>query len=387
MPTSTSSGRVVLLASVLKPLNDTRMLGKFARTLLTRPNVVVHMAGRRSPIPRNAPHNLQTHELLAGSRLSWQRVWAQWRYWKLLRQLRPNLVFVHAPELLPLTLLWQKMTPGGLFIYDVRENYALNIQTQAVYPSWVRNTLAGLVRRVETWAAKQAAAVVLAERSYADELPFGKLERTVILENKYQPDLHETPEFAPQTLPHPGQELRLLYSGTISELNGVFEAIQLTRLLQGIWPQTRLTIIGFCQQPELLRRLRDAIAASDDRVVLIGGDALVPHEHVVDAIRQSHIGLLPYRPHASTWRCRPTKLFEYLAHGLPVLIPPNPLWQELLTQHGAGVVLDFDQLTAATVAAASNAIAGHQFYLSGIPMEVFWDTEAQKLNQVVDSIW
>ncbi|WP_133272986.1 hypothetical protein [Hymenobacter radiodurans] len=98
MPTSTSSGRVVLLASVLKPLNDTRMLGKFARTLLARPGVVVHVAGRRATPPKKAPHNLHTHELLDGSRLSWQRLLAQWRYWQLLRRLRPNLVFVHAPN-------------------------------------------------------------------------------------------------------------------------------------------------------------------------------------------------------------------------------------------------------------------------------------------------
>ncbi|QNP51833.1 hypothetical protein H9L05_18090 [Hymenobacter qilianensis] len=141
--------------------------------------------------------------MLAGSRLSWQRLGAQWRYWQLLRRLHPDLVFVHAPELLPLTLLWQKTTSGGHFIYDVRENYALNIQTQAVYPAWIRNTLAGLVRRVETWAARQAAAVVLAERSYADELPFGKSERTFILENKYQPDQHERAEFAPRPYPSP----------------------------------------------------------------------------------------------------------------------------------------------------------------------------------------
>ncbi|SMC00013.1 hypothetical protein SAMN00120144_3757 [Hymenobacter roseosalivarius DSM 11622] len=386
MPASSSVGRVVVLASVLKPLNDTRMLGKFARTLAAYPDTTVHVAGRRAPAPQNAPHNLKTHELLAGSRLSWQRLLAQWRYWQLLRRLRTTLVFVHAPELLPLTLLWQKMTPGGLFIYDVRENYALNIQTQSVYPSWIRNTLAGLVRRVETWAAQQAAAVVLAERSYADELPFGQSERTVILENKYQPAYGETPQFAPQPLPQPGQELRLLYSGTISELNGVFEAIELTRQLRVIWPRTKLTIIGFCQQSALLQRLQEAIADSQG-IQLIGGNTLVPHEQIVDAIRQSHMGLLPYRPHPSTWRCRPTKLFEYLAHGLPVLIPPNPLWEALVSQHEAGAVLDFKQLTVATVAATVRSFAGHRFYPNGIPTEAFWDTEAQKLRQMVDSIW
>ncbi|MFC7668746.1 hypothetical protein ACFQT0_16250 [Hymenobacter humi] len=43
---SGSSRFVVLLASVLKPVDDTRMRGKFAETLLGRPQTQVHVAGR-----------------------------------------------------------------------------------------------------------------------------------------------------------------------------------------------------------------------------------------------------------------------------------------------------------------------------------------------------
>jgi glycosyltransferase involved in cell wall biosynthesis len=287
---------------------------------------------------------------------------------------------------LPLTWLWQKTTSGGQFIYDVRENYALNIQTQAVYPAWLRNGLAGLVRRVESWAARQAARVFLAERSYAEELPFAQPEHTVILENKYQPADAEAAEFAPQRLPQPNQELRLLYSGTISELNGVFEALELARHMRAVWPRTHLTIIGFCQQPEQLRRLQEAVAAASDYVKLIGGDTLVPHSAIVAEIKRSHVGLLPYRLHPSTWRCRPTKLFEYLAHGLPVLLPPNPLWVELADNYGAGLALDFQHLTPASVAAVADAVRGHSFYPHGIPAEAFWASEGQKLSQAVNSI-
>ncbi|MGY2134805.1 glycosyltransferase [Hymenobacter sp. HD11105] len=386
MSISSSAGRVVLLASVLKPLNDTRMLGKFARTLAALPESEVHVAGRRASAPKNTPHNLHTHELLAGSRLSGQRLLAQWRYWQLLHRLRPNLVIVHAPELLPLTMLWQKTTPGGQFIYDVRENYALNIRTQAVYPAWLRNGLAGLVRRVETWAGRQAAHIILAEHSYAEELPFAQLDHTVILENKYQPADAEATKFAPQPLPQPDQELRLLYSGTISALNGVFEALELARHIRAVWPRTHLTIIGFCQQPEQLRRLQEAVAAVGDYVTLTGGDTLVPHSAIVAEIKRSHIGLLPYRPHPSTWRCRPTKLFEYLAHGLPVLLPPNLLWTELADKYGAGLALDFQHLTPSSVAAVADALRGHAFYPNGIPAEAFWASEGQKLSQIVNSI-
>ncbi|QKG52142.1 hypothetical protein [Hymenobacter sp. BRD67] len=40
------------------------------------------------------------------------------------------MVIVHAPELLPLTLLWQALRRGRQFAYDIRENYALNVGTQ-----------------------------------------------------------------------------------------------------------------------------------------------------------------------------------------------------------------------------------------------------------------
>ena len=100
------------------------------------------------------------------------------------------MVIVHAPELLPLTLLWQALGRGRKFLYDIRENYALNVSTQRVYQGLTRRGLAAGLRWVEARAARRAAGVILAEASYAAELPFlSELPagRVVVLENKYQP--------------------------------------------------------------------------------------------------------------------------------------------------------------------------------------------------------
>ncbi|UOQ51541.1 glycosyltransferase [Hymenobacter cellulosivorans] len=377
-----------LLASVLKPLDDTRMYGKFGRTLVERAGEqhTVHIAGRWAPAPADTPVGIRFHSLLRGSRLSWQRLGAQWRYWRLLHQVQPDVVLVHAPELLPLTLLWHRLGSGRKFLYDVRENYALNIRTQQVYPPWLRGLLAGLVRGLETMVARRAAGIILAERSYAEELPFAKPRRTVVLENKFASE-PETPAAAPTRLmlmPRPGETLRLLYSGTISELNGVFEAVEFTLRLRQHWPQAHLTIIGFCQRPEQLQRLRTVIAANPGAVTLIGGDALVPHARIVAAIAQSHLGLLPYRPHPSTWRCVPTKLFEYLASGLPVLIPDNPYWTGIVARHQAGAVVSFDETFAVPAVVAQLTAA--PFYPYGVPAEAFWQSETTKLWALLDSI-
>ncbi|WP_426491929.1 glycosyltransferase [Hymenobacter sp. 102] len=373
----------ILLASILKPLDDTRMLGKFGRTLAGRVGTDVHVAGRHAPVPPHLPGNVHTHALLQGNRLSRARLAAQARYWQLLRRLQPQVVFVHAPELLPLTVLWQALGPGRQFIYDVRENYVLNIRTQAVYPAWARGLLAGLVRRLETLAAARAAGVILAEQSYADELPFAA--RPIVIENKYQP--YDTqPPAARHRLPGVSEPLELLYSGTISELNGVWEAIRFVQWLRPAWPGARLTIIGACQQPGLLGRLEQAVAASAGAVRLVGGPALVPHAEVVAAIRSSHLGLLPYRPHPSTARCVPTKLFEYLASGLPAVVPPNPLWTAPVHAAGAGLAFDFQAATYPPVDSFVAQLQAAAFYPTGPDRTALWSTEAGKLHRLMDSI-
>ncbi|MGI4744388.1 MAG: hypothetical protein ACRYG7_55260 [Janthinobacterium lividum] len=382
---------VLLLASVLKPLDDTRMYGKFARTiagLLPAPGRV-WVAGRQAPTP-TAPLRVEFASLLQGTRLSLGRLLAQARYWRLLRQVRPSLVLVHAPELLPLTLLWQQLGPGRQFIYDVQENYALNIRSQGVYPAVVRGLLARGLRWVEAQAARRAAAVVLAEASYASELPF--LEqlpagRVLVLENKYQPQPGEALPLAAHPFPAPTEPLRLLFSGTISALNGVHEAIELARQLRLAWlGGVGLTIIGFCQQPALVADLQRLASEEADWLTLIGGAALVPHARLVAEIGRNHLGLLPYRPHSSTERCRPTKLFEYLAHGLPVLVPPNPLWAGLVQAHQAGLVVDFAQ-PAAAAAQVAGALRSSIFYPAGPPTDdVLWAGEGKKLRHLLESI-
>jgi glycosyltransferase involved in cell wall biosynthesis len=386
---------LILLASVLKPVDDTRMLGKFARTL-TEAGAQVAVAGQASTAPPLAVKNISQHVIFRGSRLSVGRLAAQGRYWRLLGQLRPALVVVHAPELLPLTLLWQALGSGRQFIYDIRENYALNVSTQGVYRGAVRRLLAAGLRWVEGLAARRAAALTLAEESYAAELPFVQAlptSRVVVLENKYQPAPGEVLPNAPRPLPASHEPLRLLYSGTISELNGLRAAVGLAQALHAARPGgAQLTVIGFCQRPELLAQLA-RWQQEGLPLRLVGGATAVPHAAIVAEIGRSHLGLALYEPHPSTWRCRPTKLFEYLAHGLPVLIPPNPLWEALLQQHDAGLRCDPSQPLAPATAASLLADLtlrasdpSHGFYRWGVPGDVLWASEGKKLRLLLETL-
>ncbi len=399
MPADSPPSQRFLLASVLKPVDDTRMRGKFAQALLAWPQVEVHIAGRASgdagpSLTGRAGTRVTQHPIFWSTRLSWGRLAAQGRYWQLLRRVRPRVVVVHAPELLPLTLLWQALGRGRKFTYDIRENYALNVTSQHVYRGWRKRALAAGLRWVEGWATRRAAAVLLAEASYADELPYlAGLPpgRVAVLENKYQPAPAEALPTATRPLPGPAEPVRLLYSGTISELNGVYEALALAEALHQAWPGgAALRIVGFCQRPALLAALQETLqqlaTTRPGLVTLIGGAELVPHARIVAEMQWAHFGLLPYRPHPSTWRCRPTKLFEYLAHGLPVLVPNNPLWLSLVQAHDAGLTVDFAQPARAAAAIAA-ALPTARFYPTGVPGgPVLWAGEGKKLRHLLETL-
>lgn len=368
----------ILLVSLLKPIDDTRMYGKLGRTLSSLPGAEIHVCGYKTPPPAGPP-GFFFHPLFRFRRLSPARLLAPARYLRLLFRLRPSLVLVCTHELLLPSVLY-KLVTGSRLIYDVQENYALNIRTQPVYPPVVRPLLAGLVRLTERSSAPFVDHFLLAERSYARELPFLGRGYTVV-ENKLAsaPEGKKKRDVRVQVGPGP---VRLLYSGTISRLNGVFEVVRLCRQLREVHPGVELRIIGYCPQPDVLTELRQAIAGKP-YITLTGGDWLVPHPDILAAIGQSDIGLLPYRPHPSTFSCVPTKLFEYMGHALPLLLQQNPAWEPLVNRHQAGLFLDFvNPDPVALFGKIEKAI----FYPAGSPAEVFWESEAPKVLRVVKEV-
>jgi glycogen(starch) synthase len=367
----------ILLASVLKPINDARMFHKLGISFSKLPGTEVHIAGFTAPL-RPAPANIFFHPLFSFTRLGWARLLAPFRFLSLLLRVKPTIIVAGTFELLLPSLAYRLFHPCRV-VYDIRENYYLNLRSQGVYPPLVRDILAASVRALEHLSAPFIAAFFLAERSYLQELPFLG-GRSLILENKFKP-YGAAPgpgPVSPVTL-GPGP-IRLLYSGTISELYGVFEAIDLCYRLNQVKPVFSLTIVGHCPQPDILHRVQTAIR-DKPYIRLEGGDHLVPHHRIIAAMRESHLGLLPYHPHPSLSRCRPTKLFEYLAAALPVLVQHNPYWQPLILEKEAGILLDFHAYQPADLV---EQILTGTFYARKNLGDLYWDSEEQKLRHWIN---
>jgi hypothetical protein len=339
----------LVIASVLKPVNDTRMYEKFGITLDEQKVYRVHIAGYCS-IDYVCHANINVYPLYCFKRLSFARLASSLKFYKLLLQLKPEVIIVNSHELLLVSSLYRILFSSRL-LYDVRENYYYNLVYTPTYPPLLKHLLGLYVRSVEYITRPFITHYLLAEQTYRRELGFVK-DKNTVLENRYQhsSDVLIVPKRS---------AYHLLYTGTISETYGIFSAISLVSLLHAVDSRYHLTIIGYAARENERIRVRE-IVETLSYITVIGLDTLVPHTQILDAIRLADVALLPYLYNKSTWNCMPTKLYEYLFNRIPVIIPSNSLWESLVSQFDAGISVNFERPDIPTI----HSLLSHSFFYS-----------------------
>lgn len=356
----------VVLASVLKPVDDTRMLEKIGGTLASA-GFEVFIIGYPSSGQTQVP-GISMVSLSRFKRISLKRLLIPWFIFKKINALKPHIIIINTPELLFVSLL-NKVFFGRKIVYDILENYYRNIRFTQAYPAVFRLVLAGMVRFTEVITAPFVDKFLLAEKGYAGELRFAR--QPVILENKLPKSV------AGKYEPARSARFNLLFTGTLAPTTGIFEAIQLSKELHALNPNYTLTIIGFAALPDVYAKLKREIIDAPF-IKLMGGNTLVPHEDILRAISKAGTGIIIYPPNPSTESSIPTKLYEYLALKLPVIIAHTEASTNLVKQYRAGIVLQ-PGWNAATV----HEQLTHSSFAFDCGEEIFWEHDAAKLTQVL----
>jgi glycosyltransferase involved in cell wall biosynthesis len=364
--------RRIVLASILKPANDPRMFEKMGQTLAR--DYEVHIIGYACP-PAADDHQITFHSIGPFPRISWLRFFSPWQVMVKVLNLRPSLLIICTHELLFSALILKLLT-GCRVIYDVQENYALNIYYGSTVPPILKAFLASYVRLKEWLLSSLPDHFLLAEKSYAEETRFiGK--QCTVLENK----LKRVNEEGTVRLNSADGNIHLLFSGTLAESTGVFVAIDLASALHQIDRRIRLRVCGYAAQPKIRERLRSA-ASNKSFIKLQGIESLVPHDQIIREIQSADFGVVSYPLNVSTRDAIPTKLFEYLGYKLPMLLIDHRPWIAYCEAYPAAVVFKPQAYDAQTIL--------HQMYQThffiSTPGEVFWDDQEEKLRLAVGNV-
>ena len=364
--------RRIVLASVLKPVNDPRMFEKMGQSLSR--HYEVHIVGAGSTAV-DKHENIFFHPLGSFSRLSINRIFAPWQTLKKILQIRPALLIIGTHELLWMVLI-VKIFLRCPVVYDVRENYFRNILYTNAFPAILRVFIALYVRIKEWVTLPLIKYFFLAEADYEKELTFLN-RRTIILENKVKKISLPTILKWSDT----DHNIHLLFSGTLAPTTGVFIAIDLATKLHTHEPRIRLHIIGFSAMTSVHQEIANVIR---DKPFILFRESHepVPHLEILKAIQQADFGIIAYPPNPSTENAIPTKLFEYLGYSLPMLLIDHRRWVDRCKPYDAAIAFQPDAIDVDKILQAMTQLT---FY-SNAPHDVFWESEEEKLLNTVGQL-
>lgn len=240
-----------------------------------------------------------------------------WRVWRSARALRPDLCHFHEPELVPVALLLK--LGGARIVYDVHEDHLSTVSYSARRSGGRR---AGFLA-LEAIARRTCDAFVAATPAIGSRFP---AERTI--------DLLNYPlagEFAPS--PNHDGVAEVVYVGSITRPRGLFEMVEAIRSARN--PEARLVLVGDFED-ERLRREAESLAGWE-RVAYRGR---LGRTALGDQLARSRIGLVILHPERNYVESFPTKLFEYMAAGLPSIVSDFPFFRELVEPVGCAVFVD-----------------------------------------------
>ena len=369
----------IVIASVLKPVDDPRMYEKMALSLSQTNKYAINIIGFGS---KNLPEQQGIKFHIAGQfkRLSTRRLLAPWRILKQAYRLKPSLLIITTHELLIPALLL-KLALGCNVVYDVQENYWRNILYGEGFARPLRPLLAAWVRAKELCSRLYIDHYIIAEAAYKHEMPFLPAESS-LLPNKYLPDA-ATPAIRPSLSDTKRSDLRILISGTLSSVYGTLEALSLANNVSNQHPDIEWLVVGYAPDPAYAQKIINN-AANKPYIKLRGITEFVPHQEIVAAINEADIGFIPYKANKSTENCLPSRFYEYAWHQLPMIYPPNPLWRNFMESHQAGICLQ--EPSSTLFSALLEQLKQQDFYSNHSPEAFTWAAESHLLIHLIDEL-
>ncbi|MDH0089875.1 glycosyltransferase family 4 protein [Achromobacter mucicolens] len=241
--------------------------------------------------------------------------------------LQADIYHFHDPELLPVGLLLHWM--GRTVVYDAHEDVPRQIMAKPWIPRPLRRLVSAAFEKFENFAARRVDAVICATPHITAR--FLDLNNSSFNVNNYP----FRDELAPATAGAPPAAARprnICYVGSITRTRGAVEMVAAME-----FTDARLILAGIMADAQLETELKS-----------MPGWAKVDYRGVVDRdgvrhiLAQSQIGLVVLYPTPNHLASMPTKMFEYMSSGVPVLASNFPLWRAILDKARCGMCVGYD---------------------------------------------
>lgn len=308
------------------------------------------------------------------------RVFCSW-FIMLLKSIKVNakVYHFHDPELIPCGLVLRLL--GKKVIWDVHENIADDIFDK----HWIRyRKIAYYVFSFFEYLACKSFYLILAEKSYLTR--YQKKSKNISLVLNYcQTDFFE---------PHIKKDYRasgnLFYIGILLENRGILQILEAIKKLKEEGYDFHFHCVG-----ELFSDLNKQIHALSyyeeikEQLHFYGRKTL---DKGYEMAKNMDIGMCLIWPMKNSTESYPTKLFEYMAVGLPIITSNFPLYESVVLENKVGICvnpLDLESIKKAILDIHNDVEKSKHMGDLGkkTVKELYsWDSESAELTRVYDRL-
>jgi len=241
---------------------------------------------------------------------------------------RYDVYHFHDPELIPVGVLLKRR--GLTVIYDVHEDYPVYFRHKAAFPRPLRRPFAAAISVIERFTAGLFDAVVTVTPNINER--FLRLnDRTVLVRNFT--DAAELADCSGKTAWNERDDA-VAYVGSLTLDRGVEEMVEAVGRAAVKTP-VRFLLAG------------DFVSRDDEKTIRrlpgwkhVDFQGRTNRTETAALLRRAKAGLVVCHPQSNYMRAYPTKLFEYMAAGIPVVVSDFPLWRGIVGSAGCGLMVD-----------------------------------------------
>lgn len=366
----------ILIASVLKPVDDVRHYRKLARSLVSANKYQIFIIGKGCA-KNSGDERIEFLPTGNFDRFSLKRIGAQWTFFQAIKSIRPALVLITTPELLPLAS-WLKSRYKFKLVFDVQEDYDRNFTHQKEY-GYVHKILFRGLLKLTDHTLEKVDHFILAERIYTT-LEKYKNRTYTLLENKFLPeDLQPVSEVK---IPK-SSKIKVLISGTLSPYTNPILGIQFFKKLAHLNSELELIVIGKVLSASYKKQIEQAVN-NHSQIKLFLELKEVNYELILNHLHECDYGLIPYLPDPVNESRIPTKLFEFAANGKPFFILENSSWQTFGRELGTAIGVNF--LSPDLTKLESVLVQGGKRTLPRVNDKALWLTERDELLNSIERL-
>ncbi len=292
-------------------------------------------------------------------------------------ELDSDIYHFHDPELIPVGVKLKKL--GKKVIFDIHENIAQQIKDKEYLNYFFRNFLSSVFAKYEKRVLKKFDMLVLAENSYVKY--YSKLSNNIVVILN-MPDIGSLEKFYVGNREKNG----LFYIGGISNDRGLNVTVEALKILKEKIPDIYMHYIG--------NTYNDILESIDMKSIQsnIKFYGPMPLFEGLELSKETKVGLSILKPIGNYITSYSTKVFEYMAVGLPVITSNFELYKGIVEKYHCGLCvnpLDPKEIAEAITYIITHSKEAKKMGENGkraVREQYNWSIEEKKLFQIYEEL-